>query len=266
MANRYWIKLYLEILDDPKMGMLPADLWRFTVELFLLAGEINCNGTLQHVTQISWRLRYTVTQVETWLKELEKVSIVEETENGWIVSHFEARQAASDAKERVKRFRERQKGLKVKRNVTDVTVTDVTKMKRKVTPESDTDTDINTLSKDSASGSKNRPEVIQAVKIFVEVSGKHSLNKTQMTTLQQRIGNDPAALDKWRGVVQAWLLAGYKPTNISGMLEWFERGIPERKPNGTHKQQQPDAPDWLAEAHAATYQQSETESGPGSTG
>lgn len=231
MVNRYWIKLYLEILDDPKMGMLPADLWRFTVELFLLAGEINCNGTLQHVTQISWRLRYSVTQVETWLKELEKIGIVKEAENGWIVSHFEARQAASEAKERVKRFRERQKEQKVKRNVTDVTVTSVTKTKRKVTPDSDTDTDINTLSKDSANRSKNRPDVIQSVKIFTEVSGRYGLNKTQMTTLQQRVGDDPAALDKWRGVVQAWLMAGYKPTNISGMLEWFDSGIPVKGPS-----------------------------------
>lgn len=227
MANRYWIKLYIEILDDPKMGMLSADLWRFTVELFLLAGEINCNGMLQHVTQISWRLRYSVTQVETWLKQLEKAGIVEETENGWIVSHFEARQAASATNERVKRFRERQKEQKVKRNVTDVTVTSVTNLKRKVRPDTDTDTD-NTLSKDSATGPKNRPDVIQSVKIFTEISGRYSLNKTQMITLQQRVGDDPAALDKWRGVVQAWLMAGYKPTNISGMLEWFDNGIPAK--------------------------------------
>ena len=65
MGSKYWIKLYHELLDDPKMGTLPADLWQFVVGLFLLAGEIDCNGTLPNVTKIAWRLRYNVTQVET---------------------------------------------------------------------------------------------------------------------------------------------------------------------------------------------------------
>ena len=39
MKTRIWIKLYLEILDDPKMDLLPDWLWRRAIELFLLAGE-----------------------------------------------------------------------------------------------------------------------------------------------------------------------------------------------------------------------------------
>lgn len=40
MAAKYWIKLYHEILHDPKMGRLPDNLWRRCIELFLLAGEL----------------------------------------------------------------------------------------------------------------------------------------------------------------------------------------------------------------------------------
>jgi hypothetical protein len=32
--NHRWIKLYLEILDDPKMGKLPDWCWRRAIELF----------------------------------------------------------------------------------------------------------------------------------------------------------------------------------------------------------------------------------------
>jgi hypothetical protein len=46
VAARFWIKLYLEILDDPKMGRLPDHLWRRAVELFLLAGRAGNDGAL----------------------------------------------------------------------------------------------------------------------------------------------------------------------------------------------------------------------------
>lgn len=148
MASKYWIKLYQEILDDPKMGMLPAELWRFTIELFLLAGEIDCNGTLPNVTKIAWRLRYSVSQVETWLDELSKeTGIVTNTKAGWEVTNFAKRQAASDVNERVKHFRERQKRQNEAPPPEVETVTEsnetpqkrVTKKKRKVTPDTDTD-------------------------------------------------------------------------------------------------------------------------------
>ena len=41
MGAKFWIKLYHEILDDPKMGRMPDRLWRRTIELFLLAGELD---------------------------------------------------------------------------------------------------------------------------------------------------------------------------------------------------------------------------------
>jgi predicted transcriptional regulator len=75
----------------------------------------------------------------------------------------------------------------------------------------------------------SRPDTIPAARTFVEVTGKHCLNKTQINVLSDRIGNDPAALEKWRSVVEAWLLAGYKLTNITGMLDWYKDGIPQKK-------------------------------------
>ena len=46
MASKYWIKLYYEILDDPKLGKLTDWLFRRAIELFLLAGENDNDGLL----------------------------------------------------------------------------------------------------------------------------------------------------------------------------------------------------------------------------
>ena len=42
----YWLKLYIEILDDPKMAVLPDRLWRRIIELFLIAKKLHMNGHL----------------------------------------------------------------------------------------------------------------------------------------------------------------------------------------------------------------------------
>ena len=54
---RYWIKLYTEIVNDPKMGRLPtANSARASTCLCLLArfvAEVYC----QSLTTLAWRLR-----------------------------------------------------------------------------------------------------------------------------------------------------------------------------------------------------------------
>lgn len=82
-----------------------------------------------------------------------------------------------------------------------------------------------------------KPHKIPAVQIFVEVTEKYCLTKPQMRELDEIIGDNQANLDKWRDVVKAWSLAGYKLTNITGQLEWFKNGIPSYKNiNGNHDQ------------------------------
>ena len=57
MTKRFWIKLYIEILDDPKMGRLGDDLWRRAAELFLLAGKEGNDGALPPIDEMAWTLR-----------------------------------------------------------------------------------------------------------------------------------------------------------------------------------------------------------------
>lgn len=109
MAAKYWLKLYHEILDDPKMGMLPDSIWRRVIEMFLLAGEYDQGGLLPPLNRMAWRLRITPAELEDELTQMAAVGIVSNTDNGWLVVNFNKRQAAVTGAERVAQHRKRNK-------------------------------------------------------------------------------------------------------------------------------------------------------------
>lgn len=120
MASKYWIKLYHELLDDPKIGLLSDNLWRRTIELFLLAGEIDNEGQLPKTDEIAWRLRQLPADLEPELKELEQIGIIEANNKGWFVKNFAARQAASSSTERSRYHRQAAKSATNRPQVWDV--------------------------------------------------------------------------------------------------------------------------------------------------
>lgn len=105
MASKYWIKLYHEILDDPKMGRMPDQLWRRTIELFLVAGEVDREGILPPVGDMAYRLRVDDKTLQNDLDELEKKGIIYQKNGRYIVSKFADRQGPMSSAERVRRFR-----------------------------------------------------------------------------------------------------------------------------------------------------------------
>lgn len=125
----YWIKLYHEILDDPKMATMPDRLWRRAIEMFLLAGKLSRDksGTLPETNQLAWLLRMNTDDLSLDLKQLETAGIIKRIENGWTVTQFEKRQSAIPGAERVQQFRKRQQNEQyygdvttLKRNVTQI--------------------------------------------------------------------------------------------------------------------------------------------------
>lgn len=112
MAANYWIKLYMEILDDPKMGRLPCNLWRRFVECCLMAGESREAGFLPDLATLAWRLRVDERTLHQELTSLADFGLLElkpynPFDTRWFVVNFAKRQAASSVTERVKRHRER---------------------------------------------------------------------------------------------------------------------------------------------------------------
>ena len=106
MASFYWIKLWHEILDDSKMARLSDELWRKTVELFLIAGETQQDGLLPPIGDIAWRLHVSEDDLERELDELAEIGIVTIDDDELLVTNFERRQAAQTGAERTQRHRE----------------------------------------------------------------------------------------------------------------------------------------------------------------
>jgi len=122
----YWIKLYLEILDDPKMGLLPDAAWRRAIEFYLLAGELGAGGKLPSLSEIAWRLRVPVEQLKQDISPLLAREILVEEDGGLVVKNFAKRQTPDSAADRQRRHRER-KGNEPVTNY-------VTKRDKNVTP------------------------------------------------------------------------------------------------------------------------------------
>ena len=121
--NKYWIKLYHEILDDPKMGKMTDRLWRRTIELFLIAGDENGSdktGILPSISDMAWRLRLTEEELETDLADLASYGIVHKSDDRWVVSNFNKRQAPMPKDEYMRRLRkERQRDVFVTNELPD---------------------------------------------------------------------------------------------------------------------------------------------------
>lgn len=109
MASKYWIKVYHEILDDPKMGRMPDRLWRRTIELFLIAGEQDNEGHLPKLGDMAYRLRLSDDELAEDLDELQKMNIIHNDDGVWIVTKFAERQSPDSDAERMRRYRERQR-------------------------------------------------------------------------------------------------------------------------------------------------------------
>jgi hypothetical protein len=87
--SRTWTKLSLGILDDPQIALLPDDLWRALVELFLLAGWQDDNGRLPDLPYMAWRMRRPEASLPDLLQRLEKTRLLcRDEQGGWIVVDF----------------------------------------------------------------------------------------------------------------------------------------------------------------------------------
>ncbi len=108
MPGNYWIKLYIEVLDDSKMATLPDRLWRRVIELFMLAGRYYKNGELPDTNELAWVLRVPMDELDLDLKQIQQTGIIDRIENGWMVVKFAKRQAKMTDAEKMKLHRDRQ--------------------------------------------------------------------------------------------------------------------------------------------------------------
>jgi len=106
MSSKYWIKLYHEIIDDPKMMKMPDVLFARCIKIFLLAGDAGDDGQLPGIEDCAWRLRISAEEMESDFIELQKLGILAQTDGVWRVRKWEERQGPMSGAERVQRFRD----------------------------------------------------------------------------------------------------------------------------------------------------------------
>lgn len=244
MASKYWIKLYHEILDDPKMGKLPDNLWRRAIELFLLAGDLNQDGELLDTEGIAWKLRITCNEtLQNELQALQQCNIVTLLDNGnWLVIHFAKRQEAVDVNERVKRFRERQRKIAENPPKEDLT-DDVTKRYTDKDKELDKESSPNGEGGNSKKPKKDKDSIPipDAVKVYQTIA-RRLPDKALWPEIEVKVGATPECLDRWGKVITAYIGCGWNKLNLSGMLRFYEENrIPSTEPiknggstNGTY--------------------------------
>jgi len=105
-ANKYWMKLYHETLDDPKIGMLTDRLWRRFIECCLLAGEMGGDGDLPPLTSMAWRLRTTENELLGELEALRDHSLLVMNGANHHVKNFAKRQGPMSKADFMKRKRD----------------------------------------------------------------------------------------------------------------------------------------------------------------
>ena len=260
MGTRFWIKLYIGMLDDPRMARLPNHLWRRAVELFLLAGRQGNDGALPPVEEMAWILRLSDKKVLEDLHRLAEVGVVYLTEPmKWMVTDFAKWQTAIPVDERVRQFRGRNGGAAYGHDVTNDGTNNVTKdvtkrYKRCNEGEEDPSTSTSTSSSeslnDSISESFKEPAKIDFpsspaealahpdLQVFAQVTGGRIPGMAQYQTVIEVIRLLRARAQLGEAELQEtlapyWLAWSgrkrrdgrpYDPANLTWLTEWALNG------------------------------------------
>ena len=107
MVNRFWIKVYTGMLEDPQQARLPDRLWRRALELNLLAGKHGDDGSLPPLEVMAWRLRLAPAKLLADLRALAERGLLRQVGDAWQVCGFSDRQSAMAVAGRVRQCRER---------------------------------------------------------------------------------------------------------------------------------------------------------------
>jgi hypothetical protein len=105
-----WFRVYIDLVDHPKVQRLDPTLFRALITLWCLASAND--GVFPPIDQIAFKLRMKREKVQRVLNELRAAGLVDEEERGTRPHNWDKRQFTSDAStSRVKRFRERRRNV-----------------------------------------------------------------------------------------------------------------------------------------------------------
>ena len=86
-----WLKLWFDLLDDPKTGTLPDATFRLWIGVLILAGENRMLGWFPR-ENIAWRLRLPEPEVTAHLEKLIAAGVVSEQAGRVAITQWTSRQ------------------------------------------------------------------------------------------------------------------------------------------------------------------------------
>ena len=115
-----WLRLYHDVLDDPKVQRLDPGVFRIWINLLCLASRSEPRGTLPEPGDIAFALRVDEATARAALDVLLERGLVEVTDGGLAIHNWDARQFRSDnVSERVRRHRKSAQGESLPESVDD---------------------------------------------------------------------------------------------------------------------------------------------------
>jgi len=123
MASKsLWLRLYTEVLNDPKVQRLDGETFKGWINLLCIAKESNGNGDLPELTDIAFYLRTDAEAASQLMQRLVDAGLIDHDGERYVMHGWNQRQYESDsdptAIERKRRERDRKRD--VKDNVTDM--------------------------------------------------------------------------------------------------------------------------------------------------
>ena len=236
--GRPWIKLYTEMLDDPKMGDLSSDAYRRFVEMLLYAGQVDDNGRIASTRYVARKCFVSEDQLLRDIAELVSLEMVHEKNGEWYITKWAARQPKKTSNDRVKAHRKRKRSNKETdaKEECNVTVTlhetSVKQNSNVLDKEEDKDKELEE-EKRERENAHERVAVAPSLDVPAGANGYAAMFKTitgiwvgftQQDYLQERLGENP----DWKllgQVFKDWSTRGNNPRNLNGIFDWYDQRL-----------------------------------------
>jgi hypothetical protein len=239
MANSksLWLRLYTEILNDPKVQRLPDSLFRAYINFLCIAKEYSNDGVLPPKKDIAFFLRCPEKTVEKLCDGLQKNELLDAGNDTFSVHGWNNRQYESDndptANVRKQRQRERDKTQNVTGDVTDVSrVTSRTCHENVTRTETETETETEEDKKKRVCRPQYSDSFLAFYDSYPKQEGKKQAQKTYNAITKQGVAHD--AIMASLAVYKAQIAAKHTETQYiklpATFLNCFEDYAPKPAP------------------------------------
>jgi len=205
-----WLRLWTDILDDPKMCQLADDEYRVFTYLLAMAAEEEKDGAIPfNPGSIAWRTRLPMDLVTRSMDKLLQLDIIGPNGNGWKFVHWGKRQYKSDnVIERVREWRSSKKDETLHETlpVTLHETLDVTAQNR---------------------AEQNRTDISMSPQVTKTPSSARGSNKITpheaIVSLYHEILPELPAVKEWTAERQKQLQARWREAPKRQELEWWKK-------------------------------------------